>query len=547
LTLTAAGEELNSQKVMPSDIDELRRELDIVDVISDYIHLERAGSSYRANCPFHPDRTPSFYVSPSRQIFKCFGCGVGGDAIKFVSLYENISYVQAAIHLARRYGIRLNIKEESPGKKKIHGVLEAVAEFYHAKLKENRHVLEYLKSRGIESSVIKRFQLGYSSSSEELVKLLKELGELESYERTGNISKINESKYKDLFYNRLIIPIRDHKGRVVGFGGRILKGEGPKYVNSPESDVFKKRELLYGLYEGINYLRDLKSAILVEGYFDVIALHQEGFRNAVATLGTSLGKEHALLLSKFVDRVYLLFDGDEAGRKAMRLAVPHLLSADLEVYPVFLPEGTDPHDFIIGKGRNEFRRLLEESKDIFEILRDRIVQGNDAETSIRDFTYFVSFMKDEIKAYTLLSELSKLTKIPVDVLASRMYRKREIPTVEEEGKLSFTERIFLKGLFDLRPEINLEELKLSHRARQYAESILREEYYDVPEEIINLKTTNLEEEFQASLERLKIDIPEEEFTEGTVSVKEAVREFIRSHKGGIKPASVRRWRGRLES
>ncbi len=526
---------------MSSDIDELRRELDIVDVVSDYIHLERVGTNFRANCPFHPDRTPSFYVSPSRQIFKCFGCGVGGDAIKFVSLYENISYIEAAKQLARRYGIRLKIKDESGEKAKIHQILERVAEFYHSKLKENREALEYLKERGIEGITAKKFMLGFSPPTKELAEFLRKEGALEIYEKTGNITRLDESKFRDLFRNRLVIPIRDPRGRFVGFGGRLLGGEGPKYVNSPESEVFKKRELLFGLYEGLNYLRDLKSAVLVEGYFDVISLHQEGFRNAVATLGTSFGKEHAQILSRFVSRVYLLFDGDEAGRKAMRLATPHLLSAGIDVYPVFLPDGMDPHDFISREGKKALKALIENSSEVFQLLLERVKKGEKVEEAVRDFTYFASFMKDEIRSFALLSELSKLTKIPLDILSSKVYRRREEPPSGEEDRLSFTERVFLKGLFELRPEIDLDQLNLSHRARELAQMILREEYYDVPEDILNLRTTDIEAEFEGALERLRIDIPREELE--TAGLRESVREMIRSHKGGIKPSALRRWRG----
>ncbi len=539
--MTVSGGGLNSQEVMSSDIDELRRELDIVDVVSDYIHLERAGTNFKANCPFHPDRTPSFYVSPSRQIFKCFGCGVGGDAIKFVSLYENISYVEAAKQLARRYGIKLRIKEDSGENGKIHELLEKVAEFYHSKLKENREALDYLRGRGIEGSTIRKFMLGFAPQSRELVELLKKEGGLEIYEKTGNITRVDEDRFRDLFRGRLVIPIRDQRGRFVGFGGRLLKGEGPKYINSPESEVFKKRGLLFGLYEGLSYLRDLKSAVLVEGYFDVISLHQEGFRNAVATLGTSFGKEHAQVLSKFVERVYLLFDGDEAGRKAMRLATPHLLSAGVEVHPVFLPEGMDPHDFVIKEGKKALRSFIESSLDVFELLIERVKKGEKVEEAIRDFTYFASFMKDEIRSFTLLSELSKLTKIPLEVLSSKVYRKRDDVPQEEGNRLSFTERIFLKGLFELRPEVDLDQLNLSHRARDLAERILSEEYYEVPEDILNLKTTDLEEEFEAALERLRIDIPKEELE--AAGLRESVREIIRSHRGGIKPSALKRWRG----
>ncbi|HIQ30987.1 MAG TPA: DNA primase [Aquifex aeolicus] len=524
---------------MSSDIDELRRELDIVSVVSDYIRLERSGTSYRANCPFHPDKTPSFYVSPSKQIFKCFGCGVGGDAIRFVSLYENVSYVQAAKELARKHGIKLNIGEDVE-RNKLHPVLEEISLFYHSKLKENRDAVEYLRQRGIENATVRRFMLGYAPTGGDLIKFLKSRGELELYERTGNIVKIEEGRYRDLFRGRLVIPIRDVRGNFVGFGGRSLLGEVPKYINSPESELFTKRSLLFGIYEGVAYLRELKSAVVVEGYFDVIALHQEGIRNAVATLGTSFGREHARTLSGFVEKVFLVFDGDEAGRRAVRIAVPHLLAAGLEVYTVWLPEGTDPCEFVLRDGKKAFERLLKSSGELFETLLREVETGERREEAIKDFLYFVSFVEDGIKAYSLLLELSKVTAIPVDVLALKVFRRKEEKREEREEVLSFTERLFLRGLLHFKPDIDLNQLRLSYRARTVAESILREELHDVPEEVLNLRTSNLERDFEEALRKLSIDISDE--LVGTSSVREAVREAMRKHGGGIRSFTVRRWK-----
>ncbi len=525
---------------MPSDIDDLRRELDIVSVVSEYIHLERAGTSYRANCPFHPDRTPSFYVSPSRQIFKCFGCGVGGDAIKFVSLYENVSYGEAAVSLAKRFGIPFKLRKEPSVNSRLYDILSAVADFYHRKLRESGEALEHLRSRSIESATVRRFLLGFSPSSGELVRMLSDMKALEDYEKTGNLTSLGGGRYRDLFYRRLIIPIRDHRGRIVGFGGRILQGEGPKYINSPESEIFRKRNLLYGLHEGLAYLRDTGSALLVEGYFDVITLHQEGFRNAVASLGTSFGREHADLLAKFVSRVYLLFDGDSAGRRAVRLAAPYLLRSGLEVFPVELPEGTDPHDFLRSEGRTALRERISSARSLFDLLLDRVRRGEEVEVSVRDFIYFVSFVRDGVTAYTLLSELSRATRIPVDVLAEKVQRREE--PREEEPRLSFTERVFLKGLMELKPDVDLDQLNLSQKARAYAESILREDYYELPEEVLNLRCVDLERDFRSALESLRIDIPEEELLVSDRNLREAVRERIRRHRGGIRGSSLRRWR-----
>ena len=526
---------------MSSDIEDLRRELDIVEVISEYLNLERVGSNYRTNCPFHPDRTPSFYVSPSRQIFKCFGCGLGGDAIRFVSLYENVSYMQAALQLARRYGIRVRIKEDSSEDAEVLRVLEEVADFYHSRIRKSDEALSYLKERGVDISTIKRFRIGFSPSSEDLVRFLREIGGLEAYERTGNISKIGENMYRDLFLGRIVLPIRDHRGRVVGFGGRTIRDSGPKYVNSPESGVFKKREILFGLHESVNYIKDFGYCVVVEGYFDVIRMHQEGFRNTVAPLGTSFGEHHARILSRFTKKVYLLFDGDEAGRRAVRIAVPHLLREGIDVYPVFLPEGMDPEEFLKREGKIALRRLIESGVDLFEGLMKDILEGKEREARIKDFMYFVSFMKDEIRAYTMVSELSKKTKIPQEVLLSHMYPRERIErsAEEERPKLSWTERVFLKGLMDLKPRISLDELNLTPKVREIAESIMREEYYEVPEEVINLKIENLEEGFREALQRMKIDIPEEEVREDR-PVREVIREWVRTHRGGFRPLRRRR-------
>ncbi|MCY0865977.1 MAG: DNA primase [Aquificaceae bacterium] len=328
-----------------SSLKDLLGKIDIVDVISSYIELKRIGNNYAARCPFHPDDTPSFYVSPSKGIFKCFGCGVGGDAIKFVSLYENIDYWEAVERLAKRYGISIKLRRKEKDSKLLIA-LQKVAEFYHEQLKESKQALEYLESRGISSRTISKFTLGFSGNTEKLIRLLSEEGLLEVYEKSGNITKIEEGFYRDLFKNRLIIPVRDIKGDVIAFGGRSLDGSQPKYINSPESEVFKKRSTLFGLYEAKEYIREEGEVIIVEGYFDLMSLWQEGIRNCVAPLGTALTEEHALMLSKLVKRVVLLYDGDKAGRKAVRSSVPYLLKAGMQVRVVYLPEGEDPDSFV---------------------------------------------------------------------------------------------------------------------------------------------------------------------------------------------------------
>ncbi len=514
---------------MSSDIEDLKRELDIVDVISDYIHLERAGTNFKANCPFHSDKTPSFYVSPSKQIFKCFGCGAGGDAIKFVSLYENLSYLESARHLARKYGIKVRIRGDEGVDSAVLSALEEVADFYHQKLKDNREAVDYLKSRNIDSSIIKRFRIGYSPSSGELVKFLKDRGILEAYEKTGNIKRIDESKFRDLFQRRIVIPIRDQRGRVVGFGGRILGGDGPKYINSPESPLFKKRSLLFGFYEGLAYIRDSSEVLIAEGYFDVISLHQAGFRNAVAPLGTAFGRDHAKVLSRIVKKAYLLFDQDPAGRKAMRSALTHLLKEGISPFPVNLPEGMDPHDFLKAEGKDALKEKISASKEVIDQHLERIEGGENTEELIKEITFLAGNLKDKIKAFSILNRVSRLTGIPHTVLIQSAENIPDEDRDENGEPLTFTEKVFLKGLLQLKPVINLDELNLSPRAREIAKNILDDDPFDVPQEVLTLKLENPAKDFSSALEHLKITIEVED--EGR-DLRDLIRMRIRTHKGG---------------
>ncbi len=519
---------------MSADLNDIRKGLDIVDVISSYINLERSGNNYRANCPFHDDKTPSFFVSPSRQIFKCFGCGVGGDAIKFVSLYENVPYLEAARELARRYKLKvsLNLKEED---RSVYSSLEEAAGFYQTQVNTGE-VLDYLKRRGIGANTLRRFQIGYSPSNTAVVRFLTSLKLLEAYKKTKNLIEIDRGTLKDIFARRLVFPIRDLKGRVLGFGGGAMRGEEPKYINSPESEVFQKRKVLFGLHQALSYMKEFKEAVLVEGYFDVMRLHEVGVRNAVAPLGTSLTKEQALTLSRVVNRVFIMFDGDEAGRRATKMAIPKLLAAGLEVYPVVLPEGLDPDDAVSQMGKDYIKTLLKETKELFLSLLDEVVKVEDKESIIKDFVYYASFMKDEIKAYSLLLELSRTTNVPVSVLESRMAKRREESSSAEENlRLNPAERVFLKGLLLLKPEnVDLAKLNLSPTAYVLAEKILRGDYDDVPRSAVDIKTENLEEEFEYAVkEELALKVfPKEEID------KERLRELTRQGGNRFRRRSV---------
>ena len=480
---------------MSSDIDELRREIDIVEVISEYLNLERVGSNYRTNCPFHPDRTPSFYVSPSKQIFKCFGCGVGGDAIKFVALYENKSYFEAALELAKRYGKTLNLQKISKNERML-VALDRVADFYMESLHKNKEALEYLRKRGISGNTLKRFGLGFASSSEALVKLLKDNELLEDYLKTKNLIKVGEDAYRDLFLKRVVVPIKNPSGRVIGFGGRRLREDNsPKYINSPDSDVFKKGKNLFGLFEARDYIRDEGFVVLVEGYFDVLKLFSEGIRNVVAPLGTALTENQAELLSKYTKKVYLLYDGDTAGQNAMGKAIPLLLKAGLEVYPVYLPQGHDPDSFIDSFGVKELKNLIKNSKELFRSLIEKA--SEDIEKYTREFRYFLGFLQDDIKKIALATEYEKRYKVPVEKLLSPVKER------EEKRKLPWNVKVVLKGFYELKPKVSLDELELPEDIRELCEKALKGEEHELPKEIFELEVSDLEKVFWNSLKKVQ--------------------------------------------
>ncbi len=483
-----------------SSIKELLEKIDIVDVISSYIELKKIGNNYAARCPFHPDDTPSFYVSPSKGIFKCFGCGVGGDAIKFVSLYENVDYWEAIERLAQRYNIPIRLKKKSKDSKLL-AAFQRVADFYHNELRKNTKALEYLQNRGINSKTIGKFGLGFGGNTERLVEILKEEGLLEIYEKTSNLVKIEEGIYRDLFKNRLVIPIRDIKGNIIAFGGRSLDGSHPKYINSPESEVFKKRSTLFGLFEAKDYIREKEEVIVVEGYFDLLSLWQEGIRNCVAPLGTALTEDHAHILSKLAKSVILLYDGDEAGRKGIKSAAPYLIQYGMQVKIALLPEGEDP-DSLIRKEPSILKEIIRLSQDLEPYLLERIKIGD--KLAFEDLLYFCSFMPDGIKRYELLKEVSKITGLPVVSLQDRLI-KTENTKKKERVNINYHEAVLLAGLYRFGFEnVDLNKLRISPYAMELIEALRREEYHLLPDYIKNFKAYDLERAFQESLKVLSI-------------------------------------------
>ncbi len=355
-------------------IEEVRMKNDIVDIVSQYVKLNKRGNTYFGLCPFHNEKTPSFSVTPSKQMYYCFGCGAGGNVFNFVMEYENYTFGEALQHLADRAGVQLpKIEYSGEAKRKAEhraAILEinklAARYFYYQLRRETgAQAYAYLTGRGLSEETIRKFGLGYSDKySDDLYKFLKSRDYSDDLLRDSGLFNVDERRgMYDKFWNRVIFPIMDVNGRVIGFGGRVMGDGKPKYLNSPETMVFDKGRNLYGLNAARttrkNYL------ILCEGYMDVISMHQAGFTNAVASLGTALTSGHASLLKRYTQEVLLLYDSDEAGVKAALRAIPILREAGLTARVVNLRPHKDPDEFIKALGADEFEKRLSQATDSF--------------------------------------------------------------------------------------------------------------------------------------------------------------------------------------
>lgn len=355
-------------------VEEIRSKNDIVSVIGSYIRLQKKGSNHMGLCPFHNEKTPSFSVSASKQMYHCFGCGVGGNVFTFIMEYENYSFIEALKHLAERAGVQLpeqeyseEAKRQSDFKGRLLEVNKQAAKYFFYQLISPRGKLayDYLIRRGLTEETIKQFGLGYSNKySDDLYKYLKGLGYEDEFLKQSGLVTIDEQRGgSDKFWNRVMFPIMDVNNRVIGFGGRVL-GEGePKYLNSPETKLFDKSRNLYGL----NLARvSRKNQILIcEGYMDVIALHQAGFTNAVAALGTAFTTFHANLLKRYTTEVFLTFDSDKAGVQAALRAIPILKEAGLSVKVINMKPYKDPDEFMKALSPEEYQKRIEEAKNSF--------------------------------------------------------------------------------------------------------------------------------------------------------------------------------------
>lgn len=371
---------------------EIRNAADIVDMISARVFLKKAGKDFVGLCPFHAEKTPSFTVSAGKQIFHCFGCGAGGDVFNFLMRYDGLSFPEAVQSVARQYGVSLPEKDMSPEQKKkasererLLALNRRVMQFYQDMLLKDPKGSEarrYLKGRGMERGIVEQFNLGYAPGGwDNLIRFLQKSGvPLETAEKAGLIVPKKQKGYYDRFRNRIMFPILDVTGQVVAFGGRVMDDSKPKYLNSPETPVYHKGRVLYGLNAAREQCRSRGCVFIVEGYFDLLVMHQHGIKNTVATLGTALTQDHIRRVSRAAGsgdkKAYLVFDSDQAGINAAKRTIGAFLEESMQAAVVLLPSGHDPDSYLSEHGVEAFDRLAQKAPNLFAFIIDNAISAH---------------------------------------------------------------------------------------------------------------------------------------------------------------------------
>lgn len=363
-------------------IDDLVAKSDIVDIIEQRVPLKKQGKEFAACCPFHNEKTPSFTVSPEKQFYHCFGCGAHGTAIGFLIEYENLDFIEAIDVLAENLGLEVPREENGqprPSKSELeplYDVLQQAALHFQQQLKSHPQAIDYLKQRGLSGAIARDFQLGFAAAGwDHLLKTMSDKFSPTILDQAGLLSSNDQGRVYDKFRERIMFPIRNRRGQIIAFGGRIIGSGEPKYLNSPETPVFNKSDTLYGLYEARKRSHKLEQIIVVEGYMDVVALAQHGINNAVATLGTATTAQHLKQLFRTVHRIVFCFDGDRAGRDAAWRALEHampVLRDGQEIHFLFLPDGEDPDSYVRLQGSDAFNAIVADATPLSVYLLDNL-------------------------------------------------------------------------------------------------------------------------------------------------------------------------------
>jgi len=415
---------------MKSDrlLEEIKSKIDIVEFLSDYVQLKKSGQNYKGLCPFHTEKTPSFMVSQAKQIFHCFGCGVGGDVISFLMKHENLPFSEAIRYIAKKAGIKITDFKfgEDDFHKKRENIIQINNEaiiFFIKNLNSSETAMTYLKNRGINEESIDKFRIGYATHEREaLLKYMKKTGHDDSLIKDAGLVVSDERGYRDIFRRRIMFPIFNLQNDVIAFGGRVMDDSMPKYLNSPETGVFKKGETLFAMNLSKEDIRKKGYAIIVEGYLDAIMCHQYGFKNTVAPLGTAISSRHLQRLKLLTNKIVLVFDSDEAGISAARRSLSILCESDFRASVLLLPEGEDPDSFLRKNGTQPFKKMLSQPISMIEFLLNK--SRGDRIDNVKEALGMIATVKDLIIADEMLRELSDKSRINESVLRSELKKIR---------------------------------------------------------------------------------------------------------------------------
>ncbi len=454
-------------------INQIKEKTDIVHLIGDYLPLKKAGKNYVANCPFHKDDTPSFSVSPSLNIFHCFGCGKSGDVITFVMEFEKVPFAEAVRILAERAGIKIGKFE---GKNEVlYSIHEFAADFYHKELLKSPEVLNYLKKRAVTTDTIKEFRLGFAPYGTNFLPKAKKEFKIQDMINSGLIKKSNGG-LRDTFFLRLLFPLFSSSGRIIGFGGRRLSKKGPKYLNSPDTSIHKKGKNLYSLFHTKEEIRKTEKVLLVEGYFDFLSLYQAGIKNAVACLGTSLTTDQAELISRYAKEITLFFDEDNAGKIATLRSLGMLLGEGINVRIGKGGKEKDPDEIISKEGKQAFEKLLKESNDFMDWILGRIKNRYklnsplDLSSAIEEIKSILEIIRDPTKREIYKEFIAKKLAIRNELLDQTTTKKTTIIT---NRKINIGERE------ELELDIIFSMLE-SPKERNAVFDIIKDEHFENP-------------------------------------------------------------------
>ena len=412
---------MNSDRLL----EEIKSRIDIVEFVSDYVALKKAGQNYKGLCPFHSEKTPSFMVSQTKQIFHCFGCGAGGDVVSFLMKHDSLSFGEALQYIAQKAGIKTadfrTDKDFSIKREKIFRVNEETMKFFVKNLGNSKAPLDYLKRRGISEESLQSFSVGYATDQRDaLFGHLKKAGYADSLIQNAGLVVADGRGFRDSFRRRIMFPIFNMRNDVIAFGGRVMDDSLPKYINSPETEVFKKSETLFAINLSKDEIRKKGYALIVEGYLDAIMCHQHGFKNTVAPLGTALTSKHLQRLKTLTNKVVLVFDSDSAGIAAARRSLAILCENDFKTKVLLLPEGEDPDSFLRKKGGAPFHKMVASALSMVTFLLD--TSKAERTDRVREALSMIASVKDILSAEEMLAELADRSRINESALRSELER-----------------------------------------------------------------------------------------------------------------------------